>query len=74
MAWTNSKIFTQSMLQPIAGRCNGTVPTSMSPTTGLIGDAVNVALYPTTITPLQTDMMANIGYGAATGKWTPATR
>ena len=72
MAWTNSKIFTQSMLNPIAVRCNGTVPTSMSPTTGLVGDAgVSAALFSTTPTPLQTDVVGNIGYGSGT-VWTLA--
>ena len=63
MGWTNSKIFQQAMLNPIAGRCWTTaVPTSYG---SLSADSIKAALFNNTTTPAQTVSAANSGYAAA---------
>jgi hypothetical protein len=70
MAWTNSKIFQQAMLNPIA---RGVAATSGFPTTygSLTADTVNVAVFNNSGTPNQADILANTGFN--TGQWTTAT-
>lgn len=67
MAWSNSKIFQQAMLNPIA---NGAVQTTGFPTTyhGLKYDAIYAALFLTGATPDNTVSLANSLYTA--GVWT----
>lgn len=67
MAWTNSAIFQQAMLNPIA---RGVAATAGFPTTyaGLVADAgVKAALYNNTTTPDKTVAVANTAY--AVGQW-----
>jgi hypothetical protein len=64
-----SAIFQQAMLNPIAGRVSGTVPTSMSPTTGLVGDNTMAALFGTATSPDRTVAVGLTGYAAATSQW-----
>jgi hypothetical protein len=67
MAWTDSRIFEQAMLKTIAGLvASTTAPTSMT-ATGLIGDTLNVSLFPTSITPDRTVSLATSLYN--TGQW-----
>lgn len=65
MGWSNSAIFQQAMLNPIAGRCWTTAaPTTYS---SLSADTINCALYGNTGTPDKTATVANTGYN--TGQW-----
>src|SRR5712692_9153193 len=65
MAWANSKIFQQAMLNPIAGRCWTTAaPTTYS---SLSADTIDVALFGT-LTPDNTVAVGSTGYN--TGVWT----
>ena len=66
MAWTDSRIFQQAMLNPIA---RGVAAASGFPTTyaGLVADAnVKAALFGTGVTPDRTATLANTAYGAGT--------
>ena len=69
MAWANSSIFQQAMLNPIA---RGVAGTTGFPTTygasGLLGDLVNVALFNNTTTPDKAAVVGSTGYN--TGVWT----
>ena len=68
MAWSNSAIFQQAMLNPIA---RGVAATAGFPTTyaGLVADAgVNAALFNNTTTPDKTVAVGSTGYN--TGVWT----
>ena len=65
MAWTDSRIFQQAMLNPIAGRCWTTAaPTGF---VNLSADSIKVALYNNTTTPDRTVSAANSAY--AVGQW-----
>ena len=66
MAWANSKIFQQAMLNPIA---HGVTAITGFPTTyaGLTYDTVNCALFLTGATPDNTVTLANSLYTA--GQW-----
>jgi hypothetical protein len=70
MAWSNSKIFQQAMLNPLllgAKTNNGTgIPTSYG-ATGILGDTIDVALFGT-LTPDNTVAVGSTGYN--TGVWT----
>jgi hypothetical protein len=66
MAWANSAIFQQAMLNPIAGRCWTTAaPTTYS---SLSADTIDVALFNNSVTPDKTAAVASTGYN--TGTWT----
>jgi hypothetical protein len=68
MAWANSAIFQQAMLNPIAGRCWTTAaPTTYS---SLSADTINVALFNNSVTPDKTAAVASTGYN--TGTWVTA--
>ena len=65
MAWSNSKIFQQALLNPVTRAVNaGTAPTSF---VSLTGDTINVALFNNTGTPDNTAAVASTGYN--TGQW-----
>lgn len=65
MAWTDSRIFQQAMLNPIAGRSWTTAaPTTYS---SLSADTIDVSLFNNTTTPDRTAAVANTGYN--TGVW-----
>jgi hypothetical protein len=68
MAWTDSRIFQQSIVNPIA---HGVSATTGFPTgylsQGLLADTVNVALFNNTTTPDRTVAFGSLGYN--TGVW-----
>lgn len=66
MAWTDSRIFQQALLNPIMGR----LWTTAAPTTfsSLSADTVKAALFGTAVTPDKTAAVASTGYN--TGTWT----
>jgi len=65
MAWTDSRIFQQAMLNPLGGRCWTTaVPTTYS---SLSADDIRVSLYNNTTTPDRTVAVGSTGYN--TGTW-----
>lgn len=66
MAWTDSRIFQQAMLNPMLGR----LWTTAAPTTfsSLSADTVNCALFGSAVTPDRTAAVASTGYN--TGTWT----
>ena len=70
MAWSGSAIFQQAMVNPIALGAGATTgfPTTYG-STGLLGDTVNCALYPATITPDKTAVVAQTGYNSASSQW-----
>lgn len=65
MAWTDSRILTQALLNPIMGRCW----TTAAPTTfaNLSADDVRAALFNNTPTPNKDDTVGNTGFN--TGQW-----
>jgi hypothetical protein len=66
VAWTNSKIFQQAMLNPIGRSVNAaTVPTSF---VSLTADAVKVALFSNSTVPDNTAAVGSTGFN--TGTWT----
>ena len=66
MAWANSAIFQQAMLNPMLGR----LWTTAAPTTfsSLSADTVDFALFGSAVTPDKTAAVASTGYN--TGTWT----
>jgi hypothetical protein len=65
MGWTDSRIFTQALLNPIMGRLWTTAaPTLFS---SLSADAVNVALFNNTTTPDRDAAVGSTGFN--TGVW-----
>jgi hypothetical protein len=67
MGWTNSRIFLQAMLNPIAGQVNAVAkPTSFVSLTAT--SEVFVALFGTGVTPDATVAVTSTGYN--TGTWT----
>lgn len=69
MAWVDSRIFQQSIVNPIA---HGVSATTGFPTgylsQGLLADTVNVALFNNSVTPDRTVSFGSLGYN--TGTWT----
>ena len=66
MAWTDSRIFQQAMINPIAGRCWTTaVPTTYS---SLSADDIRASLFNNSVTPDRTAAVGSTGYN--TGTWT----
>jgi hypothetical protein len=65
MAWTDSRIFQQALLNPVMGRLWTTAaPTSFS---SLSADTINAALFGTGVTPDKAAAVGNTGYN--TGTW-----
>lgn len=77
MTWATagSAIFREAMKNPITlgvGTNNGTgIPTSYG-ATGLVGDAVKVAVFNNTTAPDKTAAVGLTGYNAATSQWVTA--
>jgi hypothetical protein len=68
MAWTDSRIFQQAMLNPIAGRSWTTAaPTTYS---SLSADDIRASLFNNTTTPDRTAAVGSTGYN--TGTWVTA--
>lgn len=77
MAWTDSAVFVQTVLNPMTvGVCgtSGTItlPTGYSTTGGFLTDTIKAALFNNSITPSSTDTMLHIGYNASGGQWLTA--
>src|SRR5215472_12499589 len=72
MAWTDSRVFTQAVLNPLTqsaqGRSNAALTTGMSSTGGILTDTINVALFGSGVTPDRNAAVASTGYN--TGTWT----
>lgn len=65
MAWANSAIFQQAMLNPISRAVNAaTAPTTF---TSLTADAIKVAVYNNTTAPDKTAVVGSTGFN--TGTW-----
>jgi hypothetical protein len=66
MAWSNSAIFQQAMLNPMLGR----LWTTAAPTTfsSLSADTIDCALFGNSVTPDKTAAVGSTGYN--TGTWT----
>lgn len=66
MAWTDSRIFQQAMLNPMLGR----LWTTAAPTTfsSLSADTINVSLFNNSVVPDRTAAVGSTGYN--TGTWT----
>lgn len=67
MAWTDSRIFTQAVLNPLtASAWQITEPTGYN-ANGLSADTINVAVYNNSVTPDRDAAVGSTGY--ATGTW-----
>jgi hypothetical protein len=68
VAWTDSRVFTQAILNPLTASAWSTVePTTYGPN-GLSADAINAALFGTAVTPDKDAVVGSTGYN--TGTWT----
>jgi hypothetical protein len=67
MAWTDSRIFTQAVLNPLTASAWSTVEPTSYGATGLSTDTINVATYNNSVTPDRDAAVASTGY--ATGTW-----
>src|SRR5215475_11687776 len=68
MAWTDSRVFTQAVLNPLtASAWSTTEPTSYG-ANGLSADTIDVALFNNSVTPDRDAAVASTGYN--TGTWT----
>ena len=70
MAWTDSRIFAQAMLNPLTASAWSTTEPTTYGANGLSADTINVALFNNSVTP---DRMAAVGStGYNTGTWLTA--
>ena len=67
MAWTDSRIFQQAMLNPITASAWSTTEPTTYGANGLSADTINVSLFNNTTTPDRTAAVGNTGYN--TGTW-----
>jgi len=68
MAWTDSRIFTQAVLNPLTASAWSTTEPTTYGANGLSADAILVALFGTSVTPDRDAAVASTGYN--TGTWT----
>lgn len=68
MAWTDSRVFTQAVLNPLTAAVWSTVEPTSYGANGLSTDVVNVALFNTSVTPDKDAAVGSTGY--STGTWT----
>ena len=68
MAWTDSRVFTQSVLSPLTASVWTTAEPTGYATSGLSADTVNVALFNTSTAPDRDAAVTSIGFN--TGTWT----
>lgn len=70
MAWTDSRVFTQFILNPMTRAMNNaTAPTTYS---SMTADVVKAALFNTTSTPDRDATLATTGYNSAASAWVVA--
>jgi len=67
MAWTDSRIFTQAMFNPLLAAAWSTTEPTTYGANGLSADNIAVTLWGTGITPNKDDVVGNTGYN--TGQW-----
>jgi hypothetical protein len=67
MAWTDSRIFVQAVLNPLTASAWSTTEPTTYGANGLSADTIKVALYNNTVTPDRDAAVASTGY--ATGTW-----
>lgn len=67
MAWTDSRIFTQAVLNPLTASAWSTTEPTTYGANGLAADTINVATYNNSVTPDRDAAVASTGY--ATGTW-----
>src|SRR5258707_3949848 len=68
MAWTDSRIFTQAVLNPLTASAWSTAEPTTYGANGLSADTVKVALFGTSVTPDRDAVVGSTGYN--TGTWT----
>src|SRR5215475_8179308 len=68
MAWTDSRVFTQAVLNPLTASAWSTTEPTTYGANGLSADTVNVALFNNSVTPDASAAVASTGYN--TGTWT----
>lgn len=68
MAWTDSRVFTQAVLNPLTASVWSTTEPTTYGANGLSADTINVALFNNSVTPDRDAAVASTGYN--TGTWT----
>lgn len=68
MAWTDSRVFTQAVLNPLTASAWSTTEPTTYGANGLSADTINVALFGTAVTPDRDAVVGSTGYN--TGTWT----
>jgi len=68
MAWTDSRIFTQAVLNPLTASAWSTAEPTTYGANGLSADAILLALFGSAVTPDRDALVGNTGYN--TGTWT----
>jgi hypothetical protein len=71
MAWTDSRIFTQAVLNPLTASAWTTTEPTTYGTSGLSADTINVALFGTNVTPDRDAQVTLTGFN--TGTWVTAS-
>ena len=70
MAWTDSRVFQQAMLNPLTASAWSTTEPTGYGATGLSGDTINVSLFNNSVTPDRAAAVGSTGYN--TGTWLTA--
>lgn len=70
MTWTDSRVFTQAILNPLTASAWSTTEPTTYGSNGLSADTVNAALFNTTTTPDRDAVVTATGYN--TGVWVTA--
>jgi len=70
MAWTDSRIFTQAVLNPLTASAWSTTEPTTYGANGLSADAILVALFNNSVTPDRDAVVGSTGYN--TGTWVTA--
>lgn len=68
MAWTDSRVFTQAILNPLTASAWSTAEPTTYGANGLSADTINVALFNNSVTPDRDAVVGSTGYN--TGTWT----
>jgi hypothetical protein len=68
MGWTDSRIFTQAILNPLTASAWSTAEPGSYGTNGLSADTINAALFNNSVTPDKDAVVTSTGYN--TGTWT----
>lgn len=68
MAWTDSRVFTQAILNPLTASAWSTTEPTTYGANGLSADTINAALFNNSVTPDRDAVVGSTGYN--TGTWT----